>query len=112
MAEVEQSVIVAGRPANEHILEHLLDSAWRTAIANEIGTKLTLRRAPERHVVPQDLDLFPALDNRCQPAGRRGWFDGIIQLNIRKLVPANETFLCYRGTGIPSLQIATILVRM
>ncbi len=38
-AEVEQSVVVTGRPADEHVLEHLLDSAGRTAIANEIGAK-------------------------------------------------------------------------
>src|SRR5260370_33632326 len=37
-AEVENPVIVARRPSNEHILEHLLDRARRTAVADKMGT--------------------------------------------------------------------------
>src|SRR6516164_7239298 len=39
-AEVEQPVVVAGRPANEHVLEHLLDRSRRTGIADEVGAEL------------------------------------------------------------------------
>ena len=63
-AEVEQPVVVAGRPADEHVLEHLLDRAGRTAVADEIGAKFTVRGPAEGHVVAQDLDLFSVLDDR------------------------------------------------
>src|ERR1700726_3034418 len=63
-AEVEQPVVVAGRPANEHVLDHLLNGARRTAVADEIGAKLTMRGSAERHVVAPNLDLFPVLDDR------------------------------------------------
>src|ERR1700677_4582857 len=62
-AEVEQPVVVAGRAADEHVLEHLLSGAGRTAVADEIGAKLTMRGPAERHVVAQDLDLFSVLDD-------------------------------------------------
>src|SRR5579863_5327747 len=35
-AEIEQLVIVAGRPANEHVFEHLFNGTGRTAVADEI----------------------------------------------------------------------------
>src|SRR6266446_4410251 len=63
-AEVQQSVVVAGRAPDEHVLDHLFDSAGRTAVADEIGAKLTMRGSAERHVVAQNLDLFPVLDDR------------------------------------------------
>src|SRR5580704_12522438 len=53
-AEVEYPVVVAGRPADEHVVEHLLDGAGRTAVADEIGAEFTLRRPAEGHVVAQD----------------------------------------------------------
>src|ERR1700678_11171 len=62
-AEVEQAIVVAGRAADEHVLEHLLNGARRTAVADEIGSEFTLRRLAEGHVVAQDLDLFAVLDN-------------------------------------------------
>src|SRR5208337_5537228 len=61
--EIEQSVVIAGRAANEHVLQHLLNRTGRTAVANEIGAKFTLRGPPEGHVVAQDLGLFPILDD-------------------------------------------------
>src|SRR5271155_2826189 len=38
-AEIEQPVVIAGRPSHEHVLEHLLGGAWRTAVADEIRSK-------------------------------------------------------------------------
>ena len=43
-AEVEHPVVVAGRAADEHVFEHLLNDAGRTAVANEIGAEFTVRR--------------------------------------------------------------------
>src|SRR5258708_3923305 len=63
-AEVEKSVIIAEWATDEHVLEHLLNGPWRTAVADEIGAKLTMPGPAERHVVAQDLDLFPVLDDR------------------------------------------------
>src|SRR5882762_6875976 len=107
-AEVEQAIVIAGRPANEHVLEHLLDSAWRTAVADEIGTKLTLRGPAKRHVVSQDLDLFPVLNNRGECAVRRARLDGSVQFDVRKLLPADDSLLRLSRQRIPSLQIVKI----
>src|SRR5580704_18647243 len=63
-AEVQQPVVVAGRAPDEHVLDHLYDSAGRTAVADEISTKFTGARPAEGHVVAQNLDLFPVLDDR------------------------------------------------
>src|ERR1700724_777250 len=46
-AEIEQAVIVAGRPAHEHVFEHLFDSAGRTAVADEICAKFTVPGSAE-----------------------------------------------------------------
>ena len=43
-AEIQQPVVVAGRPADEHVLEHLLDGARRAAVADEIGAEFALCR--------------------------------------------------------------------
>ncbi len=77
-AEVENPVIVARRPSNEHVLEHLLDRPGRTAVADEIGTKFPVRGAPKRHVIAQDLHFLAVLDDGVERAVRGGWLNGII----------------------------------
>jgi hypothetical protein len=39
---IEQTVVVAGRPTNKHINEHLFDSVRRSCIADEISAELPL----------------------------------------------------------------------
>src|SRR5580704_699795 len=84
-AEIQQSIVVACRPTDEHILQHLLDRSRRTRVANEIGAELALRGAAERHVVAEDLLLPSALNDRSQRivGGRR--LDGVVELDVRKL---------------------------
>ena len=43
-AEIQQPVVVARRPADKHVLEHLLDRAGRTAVADEIRAEFSLPR--------------------------------------------------------------------
>ena len=109
-AEIEYPVIVAGWPADEHVLEHLLDGARRTAVADEIGAKFTMRGAAEGHVVAQDLDFFTILDDGGERAvsGRR--LDGIIQFDVRKLSAADDAFLRFGGERIPCAKIVEILL--
>src|SRR5579862_1560364 len=57
----------------------------RTAVADEIGAEFTVRCPSEWHVVAQDLDLFPVLDNCCECAVRGSWLDGIVQFDVRQL---------------------------
>src|SRR5579863_9608402 len=61
--EIEKPIVISRRAANEHVLKHLLNRTGRTAVANEISPKFTHGRPPERHVVAQDLDLFPIFDD-------------------------------------------------
>src|SRR3984957_7281544 len=109
-AEVEQPVVVAGGPADEHVLEHLFDSAGRTAVADEIGAKLTMRGSAERHVVAQNLDLFPVLDDCGERAVCRGWLDRIVQFDIGKLGAADDAFLRFGGERIPCSKIMEIFL--
>ena len=103
-AEVEYPVVVAGRPADEHVLEHLLDGARRTAVADEVGAKFTMPGPAEGHVVTQDLDLFPVLDDRGERVVRGRWLDGIVQFDIGKLGAPDDAFLRFRGERIPCVQ--------
>src|SRR5271155_1850700 len=57
-AEIQQPVVISGRPADEHVLEHLLDGTGRTAVANEVGAEFALPGPAEGHVVAQNLDFF------------------------------------------------------
>src|SRR2546426_9069710 len=50
-AEVQQFVVVAGRPADEHVLQHLLDGTGRTAVADEECAELSLGSVTEGHVI-------------------------------------------------------------
>src|SRR5579864_5273424 len=109
-AEVQQPVVVPGRAADEHVLDHLFDSAGRTAVADEIGSKLTMRGSAERHVVAQNLDLFPVLDDRGERAVCRGWLDRIVQFDIGKLGAADDAFLRFGGESIPCVHIVEIFL--
>src|SRR6478609_1400925 len=88
-AEVEQPVVISGRTADEHVLEHLLDGARRPAVADEISAELALRRLTEGHVVAQDLDLAPVLLDHCQRAVSGGWLGRVVQLDVRELGAAD-----------------------
>src|SRR5258705_6359878 len=41
-AEVQEPIVIAGRAADEHVLEHLLDRSWRAGVADEVGPELAL----------------------------------------------------------------------
>src|SRR5271166_231693 len=109
-AEIQQAVIVAGWPAHEHVFEHLFDGAGRAAVADEIGAKFPVPGSAEWHVVAQDLDLFPVLDDGCECVVRRGWLDGIVQFDIRQLGAADDSFLHLRGQRIPPVKIVEIFL--
>ena len=109
-AEIEQPVVIAGRTADEHVLEHLLDGAGRTAVADEIGAKFTVRGPAEGHVVAQDLDLFSVLDDGRERVVRRGWLYGIVQFDVGELRAADDSFLRLRGQRIPSVKIVEIFL--
>src|SRR5580698_2672709 len=63
-AEIKQPVVVAGWPADEHVLEHLFNRAGRTAVSDEISAEFTVARLAEGHVVAQNLDLFSVFNDR------------------------------------------------
>src|SRR5262249_24036358 len=63
-AVVENAVVIARRPTDEHVFKHLLDRARRAAVADEVSTELALASLSERHVVADDFDLLALLYNR------------------------------------------------
>src|ERR1700693_1802061 len=109
-AEVQEPVVVAGRAPDEHVLDHLFDSAGRTAVADEISTKFTGARLAEGHVVAQNLDLFPVLDDCGERVVCRGGLDRIVQFDIGKLGAADDAFLRFGGEGIPCVHIVEIFL--
>ena len=95
-AEIQQSVIVAGRLADEHILKHLLDGSRRPAITDEVGAEFA-SRPTEGHVVAQDLDLLAVLLDRREDIVCIGCFLGIIRFDVRQLGAADDALLLLRG---------------
>src|SRR5688572_2746246 len=51
--EVEETIVVARRAADEHILDHLLDRPERAGIADEVGAGFAQRNVAEGHVVAE-----------------------------------------------------------
>src|SRR5262249_50193006 len=66
--EIKQSVIRAGRIADIHTLEHLLDHQEISRIAAEIGSEFPVTWASEGHVVAKDIMLSSA----CADDGGQG----------------------------------------
>src|ERR1700757_5033945 len=48
-AEVENTVIVAGGPADEHVFQHLFDRARRSAVTDKVGSEFAPPDLAERH---------------------------------------------------------------
>ena len=96
-AEIQQPIVIAGRPADEHVVQHLLDGSRRARIADEIGAEFALCGAAERHVVAEDLYLFAVLHDRGQRVVRRGRLDRVVELDVGKLGAADDAFLGFGG---------------
>src|SRR5260370_36523458 len=95
--EVQQAIVVAWRPTDEHVLQHLLRPLWRARVADEVGPVLAMRRVTEWHVVANDLDLLPILVDRGQGVMRRGRLDGVVQFDIGELRAADDFLLRFSG---------------
>ena len=98
-AEIQQPIVIAGRPADEHIFQHLLDRSRRTRVADEIGAEFALPGAAEGHVVAEDLHLFAVLDDRGQRVMRGGRLDRVVELDVGKLGAADDAFLGFGRTA-------------
>src|ERR1700675_1010706 len=109
-AEVEQSIIVAGWPADKHVFKHRLNGAGGTAVSDKISSKLTKGDASERHVVAQYLDFFPVLDNCGQSIVGRAWLDRIVQFDVRQFLAADDFFLFFCRQRVPSVKIVKIFL--
>ena len=93
MREVQQTVIVTGRIAQHHSLQHRFDRMWRPGIGNEIRPSLAAADIPEGHVVPTDLDLHAVFDQLREGVVRIGRLDRIVQLDVVQLGAADDRFL-------------------
>src|SRR3974390_1939452 len=74
-AEIEDVVVIAGRAADEHIFQHLLDGAWRTAVADEVGAEFAVAWAAERHVVAKNFDFYTVFFDDGKSVVGGGRFD-------------------------------------
>src|SRR5271163_857532 len=110
LAEVENTVVVAGRFADEHIFEHLLDGARRARIADEIGPEIALSDFAERHVVAHYFDLFAILDDLGEFVVGKARFDRLVELDIGQFGAADDAFLRLSRQRVPGSQIMKILL--
>ena len=78
--------MVARWPSDEHIFDHLLDRARRSAVADKISPEFTPRGVAKRHVVAQYLHLFAVLLDRRQRAMRAGRLDRLVQFDVGQLL--------------------------
>src|SRR6202008_33310 len=109
-AEVQNAVVIAWWPADEHVLQHLLNRPGRSAIADEIRPELALPCPAKRHVVADDLDLLAVFDDRVQRIVRIGWSDRFVDLDIRQFAAADDAFLRLGRQRIPSGKIVQVLL--
>src|SRR3984893_10431348 len=109
-AEVEPPIIIAGRAADEHVLDHLLGHPRRAAIANEVGAIFTGTDSAEGHVVAHDLKLFAILGNRGERVVRRRRFYRVVQFDVGQLAAADDALLHLRGERVPSVQVMEIFL--
>src|SRR6201999_116166 len=78
-AIVEQPVVVARRPADEHVLHHQFDRFGRTRVADEVRAELPLARAANRFVVEEILPLLAFLRDGGERVGRARRFDRVVE---------------------------------
>ena len=110
-ADVEQPVVVAGRPADEHVGEHQLDGLRRAGVADEVGAVLAVRGAAEGHVVPDDVDFLAVfVDDGGQRVVREGGLDRVVQFDVVELGPADDVLLLLGGQGVPLGQVMQVLL--
>src|ERR1700687_187438 len=109
-AEVQQTIVVTGRAAHEHVLQHLLDRARRARVADEVGGELPSGNIAEWHVVAENLGLFPVLDQDGQRVVRRAGLDGVVQLDVRQLGATDDPLLRLDGQGVPGGHVVDVLL--
>ena len=109
-AEVEDAIVIAGRPADEHVLEHLLDGARRAAVADEIGAELAVAGPAEGHVVAEDFDFFAVFFDDGERVVRGGGLHGVVELDVGDFSAADDFFLGFGGELVPGVEIVKILL--
>ena len=109
--EVEYPVVIAGRVADEHVGQHLLDDAGAGGVADEIGAELTATGAAEWHLVPQDLPLGAAgpggAGQRQMGVGRPGPGG---QRDVGQLRAADHLLLLLGRQGVPCPHVMQVLL--
>ena len=109
--EVEEPVVVAGRLADEHVGQHLLDHVRVASVPDEIRPELARADRAERHVEAQDLPLLPVLaDDRVQRDVRVRGLDVVGQLDVAELRAADRSLLVLHRQRIPRLQVVQVLL--
>src|SRR5271170_4850228 len=94
-AKIQHAVVIARRPPDKHVLQHLLSDSGRPAIADKVGSEFPAAGFAEGHIVPENLDLSSIFDNACQSVVSRRRLYRIAQLNIRKLLAPDDPLLLF-----------------
>ena len=103
-------IVIAGRPANEHILQHLLDGARRTAIADEIGPEFAVTRPAEGHIVAEDFDFDAVFFDRRKCVVGKAGFNRVVEFDVGDFPAADDAFLRFGRQRIPCVEIVEILL--
>ena len=109
-AEVENAIVIAGRSADEHVLQHLFDSPGRAAVTNEIGSELAVAGAAEWHVVAQDFDFPAVLFDDGEGIMGGGRLDRVVEFDVGNFCPTYDFFLSFSSELVPGVEIVKILL--
>ena len=110
VGEVQQAIVGAGRPADDHVFQHQLHRARRAGVADEVGARVAAARAAERHVVAADRDLLTVLFDHRQGVVRVGRLDVVLKLDVVQLPAADDPFLDLRCQAVPGGVIVDVLL--
>jgi len=109
-AEVENAVVIAWWPADEHIFKHLLDCARRAAVADEIGAEFTLPGHTERHIGANDFYFPPVFFDDSQRTVRPTRLYRVIEFNVGQFGATNDAFLRLSRERIPARHVVQVFL--
>src|SRR5205807_727078 len=99
-----------GRVTGKHVDQHPLGDAGRSGVADVIGAELPAAELPERHVVPQDLELVAVgVGDDVQGDVRVGRLDAVRHLDVGQLAAADDLLLVIDCQGVPRLHVVQVL---
>ena len=100
--EGSDPVGVAGRVADEHVVQHPFGDRGGPRVADVIRAELVLTHLAERHVVPHDLQLVAVVVlDHVQRQVRVRRLDVVVEFDVVEFGAPDDPFLLFGGQRVP-----------